>query len=86
MANRYFYDPATGSWGSADDLEIIELDDALLDADEVEEALCEASQKGAGASLEYVLDTAFIVACKAAQEGLYNDTAVVGLMKATERS
>jgi hypothetical protein len=54
--NRYFYDPATASWGSADDLEIFELDDQNMDADEIEQALCDASHVGAGLGLKYLLD------------------------------
>lgn len=79
---RYFYDPGTGTWGSANDLEII--DSELVDADEVEIDLATKSQVGAGASLEYILDTARTVALKAAQEGLHNHPAVVGLLRATE--
>lgn len=52
---RYFYDPSTGTWGSADDLEIIEIEDAD-DADEVEEALAECSQLGTGFALVNVLN------------------------------
>ncbi len=52
---RYFYDPSTGTWGAADDLEIIEIEDAL-DADDVEEALAEASVVGAGFALVNVLN------------------------------
>ena len=54
--NRYFYDPSTASWGSADDLEIFELDDQNMDADEIEQALCDASHAGAGLGLKYMLD------------------------------
>ena len=52
---RYFYDPSTGTWGAADDLEIIEIE-GPMDADYVEEALAEASQVGAGFALVYVLN------------------------------
>ena len=52
---RYFYDPSTGTWGAADDLEIIEIEDRM-DADDVEAALAEASVVGAGFALVNVLN------------------------------
>lgn len=51
---RYFYDPSTGTYGAADDLEIITVPET--DADEAEQALCDASHAGAGESLAFILN------------------------------